>query len=114
MNAKAEDPKPANGDVVEEAIRLEGFGPQDLYQRREKIFTRYVGGVFQKLRFYTGWPLLVGYFATPWLMWGDRQAILFDLPARQFHLLGLTVQGVHEIALGIGVGVRAPRRDSRP
>ncbi len=90
MNAKAEDPGPDNG-AAEEAIRLEGFGPQDLYQKREKIFTRYVGGLFQKLRFYTGWPLLVGYFMTPWLMWGDRQAVLFDLPARQFHLLGLTV-----------------------
>ncbi len=76
---------------AEEPIRLEGFGPKDLYEKREKIFTRYVGGFFQKLRFYTGWPLLVGYFLVPWLMWGDRQAVLFDLPARQFHLLGLTI-----------------------
>ena len=77
--------------VPEEPVKLEGFGPQDLYQRREKIFTRYVGGFFQKLRFYSGWPLLLGYFATPWLMWGERQAVLLDLPARQFHLLGLTI-----------------------
>ncbi len=76
---------------AEEPIRLEGFGPKDLYEKREKIFTRYVGGFYQKLRFYTGWPLLLGYFAVPWLMWGDRQAVLFDLPARQFHLLGLTI-----------------------
>ena len=71
-------------------VRLEGFSEQDLYQRREKIFTRYVGGRFQKLRFYTGWPLLFGYFVTPWLMWGDRQMVLFDLPQRQFHILGIT------------------------
>ena len=78
-------------EPAEEPIKLEGFGPTDLYQRREKIFTRYVGGVFQRLRFYTGWPLLVGYFAVPWLSWGERQMVLFDLPARQFHILGLTV-----------------------
>ena len=79
------------GPTPPEPVKLEGFGPEDLYKRREKIFTRYVGGFFQKLRFASGWPLLLGYFGTPWLMWGDRQAILFDLPARQFHLLGLTI-----------------------
>ena len=79
-----------NGTPIEDPVRLEGFGPRDLYQRREKIFTHYVGGVFQKLRFFTGWPLLTGYFLLPWLTWGDRQAVLFDLPARQFHILGLT------------------------
>jgi len=72
-------------------IRLEGFAPQDLYQKREKIFTRYVGGFFQRLRFYSGWPLLVGYFGIPWLMWDERQAVLFDLTARQFHLFHLTM-----------------------
>ena len=80
--------------VPEDPVRLEGFAPAestDLYKKREKIFTRYVGGVYQKLRFYTGWPLLLGYFGLPWLMWGERQAVLFDLPARQFHLLGLTI-----------------------
>jgi cytochrome c oxidase accessory protein FixG len=78
-------------EVPEEVVKLEGFAPQDLYQRREKIFTRYVGGLYQKLRFYSGWPLLLGYFLMPWVMWGDRQAILFDLPARQFHIFGLTI-----------------------
>ena len=83
-------PAPAD-DWAVEPVQLVGFGPVDLYQKREKIFTRYVGGTFQRLRFYTGWPLLVGYFVTPWLNWGDRQAILFDLPARQFYLFGLTI-----------------------
>lgn len=62
----------------------------DLYQRREKIYTRKIEGFFQRLRLYTGWPLLIGYFGIPWLMWGDRPAVLFDLPARKFHILGLT------------------------
>jgi cytochrome c oxidase accessory protein FixG len=73
-------------DIVE----VEGFAPIDLYQRREKIFNRYVGGFYQRLRFFTGWPLLIGYFLTPWLNWEGRQAVLFDLPARQFHILSLT------------------------
>jgi cytochrome c oxidase accessory protein FixG len=74
----------------QEPVRLEGFGERDLYQRREKIYTRFVGGFFQRLRFFTGWPLLAGYFLLPWVQWGERQAVLFDLPARQFHIFGTT------------------------
>ena len=33
----------------------------DLYQRREKIYTRKMEGFFQRLRLFTGWPLLLGY-----------------------------------------------------
>lgn len=62
----------------------------DLYQKREKIYTRKIEGFFQRIRLLTGWPLLAGYFLLPWLNWGDRQSVLFDLPARQFHILGLT------------------------
>jgi cytochrome c oxidase accessory protein FixG len=61
----------------------------DLYQRREKIYTRKIEGYFQRVRLYTGWPLLLGYFLLPWLDWEGRQAVLFDLPERKFHILGL-------------------------
>jgi cytochrome c oxidase accessory protein FixG len=65
-------------------------GELDLYQKRERIYTRKVEGFFQRLRLYTGWPLLLGYFCVPWLDWGSRQAVWFDLPGRQFHILALT------------------------
>ncbi len=65
-------------------------GEVDLYQRRERIYTRKVEGFFQKLRLYTGWPLLMGYFILPWLSWNGKQSILFDLPERKFHILSLT------------------------
>ncbi len=61
----------------------------DLYQRREKIYTRKIEGFFQRIRLYTGWPLLLGYFLLPWLSWDGRQAVWFDLPERKFHILGL-------------------------
>ena len=62
----------------------------DLYQRREKIYTRKIEGFFQRVRLFTGWPLLVGSFIVPWLYWDGRQLVLFDLPQRKFHILGLT------------------------
>ncbi len=76
---------------IESPVTLIGFGQKDLYARREKIFTRFVGGFYQRLRFFTGWPLLLGFFVVPWINFAQRQAVLFDLPARQFHILGLTL-----------------------
>ncbi len=67
------------------------IGEIDLYQRREKIYTRKIEGFYQRIRLFTGWPLLLGYFLLPWLNWDGRQAVLFDLPERKFHILGLTL-----------------------
>jgi cytochrome c oxidase accessory protein FixG len=74
---------------IQEVVPAE-VGEIDLYQRREKIYTRKIEGFYQRLRLFTGWPLLLGYFLLPWMSWDGRQAILFDLPARKFHILGLT------------------------
>lgn len=62
----------------------------DLYQHREKIYTRKIEGFFQRIRLFTGWPLLLGYFLMPWLTWDGHQAMLFDLPERKFYILFLT------------------------
>lgn len=70
---------------------LPEVGEVDLYQKRERIYTRPVKGFYQRIRLLTGWPLLIGYFGLPWLQWGERQAVLFDLPARQFHLFFISL-----------------------
>lgn len=62
----------------------------DLYQKSETIHPRLVGGFFAKWRVLSIVILLGLFYLTPWLTWNDRQAILFDLPARQFHILGTT------------------------
>lgn len=63
----------------------------NLYEKKEKIYIRKMEGVFQTIRQYTGWPLLLGYFLAPWLQIDGRQAILFDLPERKFHIFWLTL-----------------------
>ncbi len=65
----------------------EGLG---LYEKREKIYTQSVSGRFQDLRNFTLSVLILFYFLLPWFQWGGRQAIWFDLPRREFHLLGVT------------------------
>jgi cytochrome c oxidase accessory protein FixG len=79
----------------EDLIDLQEVAPAevaelDLYQHREKVYTRKIEGFYQRVRLYTGWPLLLGYFLLPWGHWNGQQSILFDLPARKFHIFGLT------------------------
>jgi cytochrome c oxidase accessory protein FixG len=64
--------------------------PQSLYAKREKIHPRIVLGFFTRLKALSGFILLGIYYIFPWLQWDGRQAVLFDLPARKFHLFGLT------------------------
>ncbi len=65
-------------------------GELDLYQKREKIYTRKIEGLYQRYRLFTGWPLLLGYFLLPWFNWQGQQSVLFNLPARQFNIFSLT------------------------
>lgn len=62
----------------------------NLYESEKKIYTRRVTGLFQSARRYTGLPLIFAYLLLPWLTLGDRPAVLFDIPARQFHVFWLT------------------------
>lgn len=72
-------------DVTEDAVTT-----VDLYQGREKIYVRRIKGFFRSLRVYGGVLLFALYFGTLWLNWDGRQAVLFDLPSRQFHVFGIT------------------------
>jgi cytochrome c oxidase accessory protein FixG len=62
----------------------------NLYEKREKIYTRKIEGFYQRVQLFTGWPLLIGYFGLPWLLIEGRQAIFFDLPERKFHIFWMT------------------------
>ncbi len=64
---------------------------QQLYVKAPKIYAKNVSGIFATLRTVALWVLLGWYYGAPWLMWDSRQAILFDLPGRKFHLFGLTL-----------------------
>jgi len=62
-----------------------------LYESAKKIYPREIKGRFESLSKLATNALLGLFYFIPWLMWNDRQAVLFDLPARKFHLLGLTL-----------------------
>jgi len=62
----------------------------ELYEKSERIYVRAYKGIYRNVRNISAWGLLLMYYLTPWLSWDDRQAVLFDLPARQFHVFFLT------------------------
>ncbi len=62
----------------------------EFYAKRKKIYARRAHGRFARLRVIAAVVLLGIFYITPWLMYGDRQAVLLDLPARQFHIFGIT------------------------
>jgi cytochrome c oxidase accessory protein FixG len=64
---------------------------QSLYEVRQKIHPRQVHGLFAALRVAAVLALLGIFYGVPWLQWGERQAVLFDLPARKFYLFGLVL-----------------------
>lgn len=74
-------PVPAQGDA--EMVSL--------YQAHQKIHPRSVQGVFAQWRWLTVAITQLVFYGLPWLEWGQRQAVLFDLEARRFYVFGLVL-----------------------
>jgi cytochrome c oxidase accessory protein FixG len=64
---------------------------QSLYAKAEKIYPREVHGLFARLRTLGVLGLLGLYYILPWMRWDGHQALLFDLPARKFHIFFVTL-----------------------
>jgi len=62
-----------------------------MYESATKIYPREIGGRFANLSRLATISLLGIFYAIPWFNWDERQAVLFDLPARKFYLIGLTL-----------------------
>lgn len=62
-----------------------------LYEAQKKIYPRSVSGLFTRWRWAFVWLTQLVFYGLPWLEWGQRQAVLFDLGARRFYLFGLVL-----------------------
>ena len=56
-----------------------------------KIYPRSVQGVFAQWRWLMVFTTQAVFYGLPWLEWGQRQAVLFDLGARRFYIFGLVL-----------------------
>ncbi|MDO8249823.1 MAG: cytochrome c oxidase accessory protein CcoG [Rhodoferax sp.] len=62
-----------------------------LYAAHEKIYPRSVSGLFSNWRWAMVWLTQLVFYGLPWLEWGQRQAVLFDLGVRRFYIFGLVL-----------------------
>ncbi|MFT4178407.1 MAG: FixG Ig-like domain-containing protein [Thermomonas sp.] len=60
------------------------------YVSERKVYPRDVEGPLNRLRVAAVFWLLGMFYVFPWLRCDGRQAVLFDLPARKFHVFGIT------------------------
>ena len=62
-----------------------------LYAAHQKIYPRSVSGLFSNWRWGMVFLTQLVFYGLPWLEWGQRQAVLFDLGARRFYIFGLVL-----------------------
>ena len=62
-----------------------------MYQKAPDIYPRSVHGWFAGWRWFFVWLTQIVFYGMPWLQWGGRQAVLFDLEAQRFYILGLVL-----------------------
>ena len=62
-----------------------------LYASHEKIYPRSVSGRFTQWRWGMVFLTPLVFYGIPWLEWGQRQAVLFDLGTRRFYIFGLVL-----------------------
>lgn len=61
---------------------------QGLYVSEKKVYPRSISGVFSRWRWFVVALTQLVFYGLPWLQWGERQAVLFDLAARRFYVFG--------------------------
>lgn len=64
---------------------------QAIDEVRRKIYPRSVSGVFARWRIVMVFITQIIFYGLPWLQWGGRQAVLFDLGARKFYIFGMVL-----------------------
>jgi cytochrome c oxidase accessory protein FixG len=62
-----------------------------LYEAQKKIYPRSISGYFARWRWVMVLLTQLVFYGLPWLEWGQRQMVLFDLGARRFYIFGLVL-----------------------
>ena len=85
-------PRTDRDTMANKKIDIAGWTParRDVRQRIQGL-PREVSGRFNTLRTAAVFWLLGMFYVFPWINRDGRQSVLFDLPARKFHIFGLTL-----------------------
>jgi cytochrome c oxidase accessory protein FixG len=84
-------PDPHDKKVIPIHASDESDSSAFLYAATPKIYPRTVQGIFAHWRWVGVFITQLVFYGLPWLEWGQRQAVLFDLGARRFYVFGLVL-----------------------
>ncbi len=84
-------PAESTGATANAASSSRDDAEVSLYIAHQKIYPRSVSGVFANWRWGFVFLTQLVFYGLPWLEWGQRQAVLFDLTARRFYIFGLVL-----------------------
>jgi len=73
------------------APKEENLEVVSLYEAQKKIYPRSISGIFARWRWAFVFLTQLVFYGMPWLEWGQRQMVLFDLGARRFYIFGLVL-----------------------
>ena len=90
MNSKATGARKVI-PIVAQAGKVGTGVMTSLYVAHQKIYPRSVSGLFSNWRWAMVFLTQLVFYGLPWLQWGQRQAMLFDLEARRFYIFGLVL-----------------------
>ena len=62
-----------------------------LYAAHKKVYPRSITGLFARWRWVMVFLTQLIFYGLPWIEWGQRQVVLFDLGARRFYIFGLVL-----------------------
>lgn len=68
-----------------------GLHEVPMFVSEQKVYSRSVAGFFSRWRWIMVFATQLVFYGMPWLDWGERQMVLFDLEARRFYLFGLVL-----------------------
>ena len=77
--------------IVPVAMENDDDNLVSLYAAAKKVYPRSVQGVFARWRWAMVFLTQLVFYGLPWLEWGQRQAVLFDLNTRRFYIFGLVL-----------------------
>ncbi|HEY4663867.1 MAG TPA: cytochrome c oxidase accessory protein CcoG [Comamonas sp.] len=83
MSSEQKDPRkiiPIKAESQEKTVSF--------FEAHKKIYPRSISGKFMNWRWALVWLTQILFYGLPWLDWGQRQMVLFDLGARRFYLFG--------------------------
>jgi len=85
-------PKPQRKVIpIVAAPKEENVAVVSLYEAQKKIYPRSISGLFARWRWAFVFLTQLVFYGVPWLEWGQRQMVLFDLGARRFYIFGLVL-----------------------